>query len=106
MSKNTLSSLKYDINAESKSLTGVSDTLTALKKAIRNAMSDKVGDNAESSVEGIRQHFEYHVAGGLKLANDAVELMRNGYADIDRLNAEAETLAANAKSITDALGVL
>lgn len=106
MSKRTLSTLEYDINAESKSSANVSDELAILKKNIYNAMNDKVGSNAEYSIEGIKRHFEYHVVGGLKTAIDAVGLMRKGYADIDKLNMEAETLAANARSITDALGEL
>lgn len=69
-------------------------------------MNDKVGNNAEYSAEAIRRHFEYHVVGGLKMASDAVEIIRKGYADTDGFHADAKMLAANAQSIIDALGVL
>ncbi len=106
MSKSTLSTLKSEINMESKSVSSTSSSLKALERSISNAMDDRVGRSARESITGISNSFSYNMDKGFKSANNATGALDRGYSKIDSLLGQSDKLLSQAKSIVKGIGEL
>lgn len=104
MSKNTLSSLKYEIKTEFDAAQSAENDLKSLDKTIYNAMDDRVGYTARESLAGILKRFSLNSDDGLKAADRAANTLDTGYRKTDSLNAEADKILARAKTLVKELG--
>lgn len=106
MSKSTLSTLKSEINMESKNVSSTSSSLKSLDRSIMGAMDDRVGHSARESITSIYNSFSNNMDKGYKSANNAVSALDRGYSKIDSLLGQGDKLLAQAKSIVKELGNL
>ncbi|MBO5357359.1 MAG: hypothetical protein J6A95_06270 [Clostridia bacterium] len=106
MSKSTLSTLKSEINMESRSADKAGSGLKSLDKSISNAMDDRVGNSARESVTCIYNTFSYNADKFFKGANNAASALDRGYSKLDSLVAQGEKHLSQAKAIVKGVGEL
>lgn len=104
MSKSTLSTLKGEINTESRYMSSTCSTLSALDKSILSAMDDRVGRSASESIKSIEKTLYYNLEKGYKSANSAISALETGYGKLDSLSCQGEKHLSQAKSIVKGLG--
>ena len=106
MSKETLSTLKYEINLEKEIAYRTEQDLEHLEKNIMFAMNDRVGEAARATLLRIRSDFVTANREGYRKLDAAAAELENGYHRVDRCLAESETLLTQAKAIVKELGEL
>ncbi len=103
MSKKTVAALANETELADRDARAVSEKLASLENTIHSAMEDKVGAVAERSIAGIGKQWKSCTEGCLATAREAVATMRQGYDTMEGWEREAEAMAANAKSVADAI---
>ena len=104
MSKNSLLSLKSQIDGLEKSANSCHGTMNDAENKLIYYMNDIVGQNAQESMRSIKQTFSYNMDKSVKASKNTVNEMIKAYDEIKRYSDTAEQLLRQAEQIKAGLG--
>lgn len=104
MSKNSLLSLKSQIDGLEKSANSCQGTMSEAENKLIYYMNDVVGQNAQESLRSIKQTFGYNFDKSIKISKNTVNEMVKAYDEIKRYSDETLSLLRQAEQIKAGLG--
>lgn len=104
MSKNSLLSLKSQIDGLEKSANSCHGTMSEAENKLIYYMNDVVGQSAQESMRSIKQTFSYNMDKSVKTSKNTVNEMVKAYDEIKRYSDETESLLRQAEQIKAGLG--
>ena len=104
MSKNSLLSLKSQIDSIEKSANSCQGTMNEAENKLIYYMNDVVGQNAQESLRSIKQTFGYNFDKSLKVSKNTVNEMIKAYDEMKRCADETQALLRQAEQIKAGLG--
>lgn len=106
MSKNSLLSLKSQIDGLEKSANSCQGTMSEAENKLIYYMNDVVGQNAQESMRSIKQTFAYNIDKSVKASRSTVNEMIKAYDNIKRYSDETLSLLRQAEQIKAGVGKL
>ena len=106
MSKNSLLSLKSQIDGLEKSANSTQGTMSEAENKLIYYMNDVVGQNAQESMRSIRQTFAYNIDKSVKASRSTLNEMVKAYDNIKRYSEETVSLLRQAEQIKAGVGKL
>ena len=106
MSKGSLQSFEYKIKREDSIADGVKNEMQHISKSILDVMNDRVGENANISINRICDVFTTAAESVISKSENAARMLETGYEKINGLSLQGEKLVSNAKGLMRALGDL